>query len=125
MRIPKVVVCAAGLATLLASLILTSRVNAAPTNASTVFGPYAELSKVTLAETSLDGPGLWTSGTDTVKAVLAWTGTDPAHTLNVEFISLPNFTVTGKTTFWGENRFNRDIAHTAASFGSAARTVSY
>ncbi len=83
MRIPKVVACAAGLAILVASLTRTSQVSAAPINASTVFGPPAELSKVTLAETSLDGPGLWTSPSDTVKAVLAWTGSDPAHHLNV------------------------------------------
>lgn len=37
--------------------------------------------------------------------VLAWTGTDPNHTLNVEFISTPDFNVTRKITFWGENSF--------------------
>ncbi len=83
MRIRKVIACAAGLAALLASLLLTSQVSAAPASATTVFGPPTELSKVTLAETSLDGPGLWTSPSDAVKAVLAWTGTDPAHRLNV------------------------------------------
>lgn len=37
--------------------------------------------------------------------VLAWTGTDPEHTLNVEFIKTPDFTVTRKIIFWGETSF--------------------
>lgn len=37
--------------------------------------------------------------------VLAWTGTDAKHTLNVEFISTPSFQVTRKVTFWGETSF--------------------
>lgn len=37
--------------------------------------------------------------------VLAWTGTDPAHTLNLEFISTPTFTVKEKITYWGETSF--------------------
>lgn len=37
--------------------------------------------------------------------VLAWTGTDPGRTLNVEYISVPGFTVTKKITLWGENSF--------------------
>jgi hypothetical protein len=37
--------------------------------------------------------------------VLAWTGTDQAHTLNLELISTPNFTVLKKITFWGETSF--------------------
>ena len=37
--------------------------------------------------------------------VLAWTGTDPNHTLNVEFIKTPEFTVTRKVIFWGETSF--------------------
>jgi hypothetical protein len=41
------------------------------------------LSKVILADTSLDGPAFWTSGSGTVRGVLAWTGTDPIHHLNV------------------------------------------
>jgi hypothetical protein len=36
---------------------------------------------------------------------LAWTGTDPSHTLNLEFISTPSFTVTEKITYWGEASF--------------------
>ena len=37
--------------------------------------------------------------------VLAWTGTDANHSLNVEFIKIPDFTVTRKVTFWGETSF--------------------
>lgn len=37
--------------------------------------------------------------------VLAWMGMDSGHTLNVEYISVPGFTVTKKITFWGENSF--------------------
>lgn len=47
-----------------------------------VFGPPAEGAKVTLADTSIDGPALWTSFTGTTRAVIAWTGTDPQHHLN-------------------------------------------
>lgn len=37
--------------------------------------------------------------------VLAWTGTDVNHTLNIEFIKMPGLTVTRKFTFWGETSF--------------------
>jgi len=37
--------------------------------------------------------------------VLAWTGSDPAHTLNLELISTPDFTVQEKITYWGETSF--------------------
>ena len=123
------------------------------------FGPPTEGAKVVLSETSIDGPGLWTSAVTTPKAILAWTGTDTAHrlnlltsndglhydnkhtlpetslwrpgvafdqagrgapygqiavawtgtdsahTLNVEYIAAPDFTVTKKFTFWGETSF--------------------
>jgi hypothetical protein len=123
------------------------------------FGPPTEGTKVVLAETSIDGPGFWTNAGATPKAILAWTGTDKAHhlnlftsndglhyankhtlaemslwrpgvafdqggrgalsgqiavawtgtdsahTLNVEYIAMPDFTVTKKFTFWGETSF--------------------
>jgi hypothetical protein len=123
------------------------------------FGPPTEGTKVVLAETSIDGPGFWTNAVTTPKAILAWTGTDKAHhlnlltsndglhyankhilpemslwrpgvafdqggrgapygqiamawtgsdsahTLNVEYIAMPDFTVTKKFTFWGEKSF--------------------
>ncbi len=37
--------------------------------------------------------------------VLAWTGLDPAHTLNMELISLPSLSVREKITFWGDTSF--------------------
>lgn len=43
----------------------------------------AEITKTTLADTSIDGPALWTTTSGTVRGVLAWTGTDSAHHLNV------------------------------------------
>src|SRR5579862_7436116 len=44
-------------------------------------------SKVTLGDASIDGPALWTSNpsgsSSGVASVLAWTGTDPSHSLNL------------------------------------------
>jgi hypothetical protein len=37
--------------------------------------------------------------------VLAWTGTDTNHTLNLMFIKTPDFTITRKITLWGEWSF--------------------
>ncbi len=37
--------------------------------------------------------------------LLAWTGNDTHHTLNLELISTPSFKVTQKITFWGETSF--------------------
>ncbi len=55
--------------------------------AATAFGPPREVGKVTLAETSIDGPALWSgyrSGPQgTQWNVLAWTGTDATHRLTV------------------------------------------
>jgi len=43
----------------------------------------AEITKVILGDTSIDGPGLWTSYSGTVRSVLAYTGTDAGHHLYV------------------------------------------
>jgi peptidoglycan/xylan/chitin deacetylase (PgdA/CDA1 family) len=56
--------------------------------ASAVTGAQAEITKVTLSDTSIDGPALWTTTTGTVRGVLAWTGTDTAHHLNVMLTSI-------------------------------------
>jgi len=65
--------------------------------------------KVILPETSLWRPALAFidsgRGAPYGTIVLAWTGTDSAHTLNMEFISLPGLTVREKITFWGETSF--------------------
>ncbi len=121
------------------------------------FSPPKEGAKVTLGETSIDGPAItatyapatalaW-AGTDAAHhlnlltstdglhyshklvlpessswrpalafidsgrgapygtIVLAWTGMDPVHTLNLEFISTPDFVVREKITYWGETSF--------------------
>ncbi|HUY77255.1 MAG TPA: sialidase family protein [Ktedonobacterales bacterium] len=73
-------VALAMLAMLIGLFGATTTVSAMP---STVFGPPKEVSKVTLADTSIDGPALWTSSSGSVRAELAWTGTDAAHHLNV------------------------------------------
>ncbi|MBV8607258.1 MAG: hypothetical protein JO034_07335 [Singulisphaera sp.] len=45
------------------------------------------LSQVTLPETSIAGPALASNGGD---LFIAWTGTDAAHSLNVEDLTLGN-----------------------------------
>jgi hypothetical protein len=49
----------------------------------TVFVNPQIVQKVTLPQTSIDGPALWTSATGAVRSEIAYTGTDPAHRLNV------------------------------------------
>jgi peptidoglycan/xylan/chitin deacetylase (PgdA/CDA1 family) len=46
-------------------------------------GSPTEGNKITLGETSIDGPSLWTSSTGGVRAVIAWSGTDTSHSLNL------------------------------------------
>jgi hypothetical protein len=72
----------------LAGTGLAPAIHAAPvrqaaleTASQPTFGVPHEVSKTTLGETSIDGPSLDSVGNETV---LAWTGTDPAHHLNVE-----------------------------------------
>ena len=48
-----------------------------------VFGPPTEGTKVILPDTSIDGASLWTSPTNSIRAVIAWTGTDTQHHLNI------------------------------------------
>lgn len=65
--------------------------------------------KHTLAETSLWRPALGFidsgRGAPYGTIVIAWTGTDSSHTLNMAFIKMPDFTVIRKITFWGETTF--------------------
>lgn len=58
-------------------------VSARSATPAVVFGPPAIVGKVTLADTSIDGPSLWTNASGDVRAVLGWAGTDTAHRLNV------------------------------------------
>lgn len=61
-----------------------------------------EQSKVTLGDTSIDGPALWTSNASApnlgLASVLAWTGTNAGHSLNV-MQSSDGVTYGGKVTF--------------------------
>lgn len=51
--------------------------------AQVVFGPPQEGNKLILGERSIAGPAVWSSGGVAPLFVLAWTGTDAAHHLNV------------------------------------------
>ena len=65
--------------------------------------------KITLPEMSLWRPAIafidTGRGDPYYTILLAWTGTDSAHTLNLEFISMPGYHVAQKITFWGETSF--------------------
>jgi beta-N-acetylhexosaminidase len=64
--------------------------------------PPAESSKVILADTSVDGPALWTSNPGApnlgLASVLAWIGTNSAHSINI-MRSSDGVTYGGKVTF--------------------------
>jgi hypothetical protein len=68
---------------------------------------YAD--KHILGETSLWRPAVFFNasgrGEPYGTIILAWTGTDEQHTLNVEFISTPDNQLVKKFTFWGDNSF--------------------
>jgi hypothetical protein len=85
----------------LAILMTLTSVQAGPT---TVFGPPTEGQKVILADTSIDGPALWTSPTGTTRAILAWTGTDASHRLNsltsTDGLSFTNKHTLSETSLW-------------------------
>jgi beta-N-acetylhexosaminidase len=78
-----------GISLLALSALLLAVVAAIPAHAAprVAASPPAEGSKVILGETSVDGPALWTAnpsgGKPSLLSVLAWTGTDPAHSLNI------------------------------------------
>ncbi len=143
---------------------LSGLMTAARASSQATFGPPTEKSKVILNETSIDGPAIMTAytpqtvlawtGTDPAHhlnvlisndgvhysqklilpetslwrpaiafidsgrgapygtIVLAWTGTDPAHTLNLAFIATPSLTVREKITFWGDTSFTAPAAAT-------------
>lgn len=56
--------------------------------ANAVTGAQAEITKVALNDTSIDGPALWTTTNGTIRGALAWTGTDTAHSINVMLTSI-------------------------------------
>jgi Glycosyl hydrolase family 3 N terminal domain len=90
--------------TLLALIAVIPQVRAAPAETATRAASTAPAiqSQEVLPETSIDGPALWTSNSGTPKlglaAVLAWTGTDPSHSLNV-MLSSDGITFGNKLVF--------------------------
>lgn len=150
-------VCAVLLAAVFSLVGMSNRVKAAPTAPASSYSAPREGTKVILADNSIDGPALattyspatvlaWT-GTDPAHhlnlmtssdglhygnklvlqetspwrpavafidsgrgapygtIVIAWTGSDSAHTLNLAFISTPSYTVVQKITYWGDTSF--------------------
>ncbi|HET9110844.1 MAG TPA: hypothetical protein VFN78_08475 [Ktedonobacterales bacterium] len=65
---------------LVISVFAATPAHAAPATVSV--NPHI-VQKLTLPQTSIDGPALWTSDTGTIRGEIAYTGTDPAHRLNV------------------------------------------
>jgi peptidoglycan-N-acetylmuramic acid deacetylase len=68
----------------------SARIPSTPTipSAQALSPSTAEITKVTLSDTSFDGPALWSGYTGTVRSVLAFTGADAAHHLYVMTSSL-------------------------------------
>jgi hypothetical protein len=71
-----------------AVLVVLGVIPAATAFASTAGAPaqpatVTEMSKVTLDETSINAPGFYGNAQISSKKVIAWTGTDPDHRLNV------------------------------------------
>jgi len=176
MRWHRVALGAIALVAVLVGMVLPSQVSAAsaPAPAKVVFSPPAEGPKVTLPETSIDGPAMWAhpasspinaviawTGTDSLHhlnymtsvdglsytnkhtlnetslwrpavtfdsegragiIVLAWTGTDPAHTLNVLYIDAYDFRPLTKLTLWGETSFT---APAIAAYGAGEVALSW
>ncbi len=79
MRLRRLVVSLALVMAVALGLFSASAARAAP---AVVFGPPAEGAKVTLDDTSIGGPALFTNPTGSPRAILAWTGTDAEHHLN-------------------------------------------
>lgn len=88
--------------------------SAAPT---TVFGPPAIVAKATLADTSIDGPSLWTTDSGDVRAILAWSGTDTAHRLNV-MTSANGMTYGDKVTLNETSNYRPAVASSGGETGT-------
>ncbi len=89
MRIPRTIGSVAGTCALALSLVVVPCVLATPITTphavapASPNGPPVEIGKIALADTSVDGPALWTDSWDARRVVIAWAGTDAAHHLNV------------------------------------------
>ena len=115
---------------LLAMLIaLTSvppvRVRAAPIAPPVVSVAPAELTKVTLPETSPTGPAMWTiealPSANTYNAVLGWSGTDAAHHVNV--LTSVDGLHAGKKMTLGETAISRPAVSVIISSAHASRIL--
>lgn len=97
----------AALLALVVGLIGDPVIHASPQ--PTPAGSAQEQRKVTLDDTSIDGPTLWTNNpaqgaqAGSPAAVLGWTGTDSNHSLNV--LVGPYSSSPQKLTLWTENSF--------------------
>ena len=81
--------------------------------ASALSASQVEITKVTLGDTSVDGPALWTAPSGAVRGVLAWTGTDSAHRLNVMTTSIGT-TFGSKVTLADTSPLRPAVARTAS-----------
>lgn len=61
---------------------------AAPRQSSALTTAQVEITKVTLADSSIDGPALWTTTNGVTRGVIAWAGTDTIHHLNLATTSI-------------------------------------
>lgn len=74
---------------ILAALMLNTLASTGPARVGaqskdpTATAPAREITKATLADTSIAAPAFWSTTSGPVRSVLAWTGTDTEHRLNV------------------------------------------
>ena len=92
---------------------------AAPSAFAQAASAPTEGAKVTLGETSIDSPALWTSDTGGVRALLAWTGTDSAHHLNL-LSSADGVSWGSKVTLAETSRFRAGLARTGPNASDRA-----
>lgn len=97
----------------LASMVAVAPVRAAAATPRAATQAPAEASKVVLGDTGIDGPALWTSNpgapTPSRASVLAWTGSDAGHSLNI-MQSSDGVTYGGKVTFAESSDYRPAVA---------------
>ncbi|HEX8996256.1 MAG TPA: polysaccharide deacetylase family protein [Ktedonobacterales bacterium] len=79
----------------------------------------AVTSKITLGDTSITGPALWTSSSGSVRGLLAWTGSDSAHHLNL-LSSGDAVNWGGKATLSDTSPFHPAVARTGPNASDQA-----
>lgn len=98
---------------------LTQASPRAATTAAHAASAPTEGSKITLGETTIDSPSLWTSDTGSVRALLSWTGTDAAHSLNL-LSSADGVSWGNKVTLAETSRFRAGLARTGPNASDRA-----